>query len=206
MAFPHLEGGLVFYDRFEDFPTLATDQSYACARDTTTIYQFNLAKLTWFPQFYTSFIPITVTEPLRSTGGQVPDIAFGYTLKRTLTPDEIQNGNGSPILIDLPKSGPGFFYSVFYMYCRLRFVTTPYDSTHLYIGATTFAPSLWQRGIPILGVTGDITLPTVNFPNGTLIENSGYLENDTLSIFANQDSSNGDSPVDCYINVIRVAV
>lgn len=121
-------------------------------------------------------------------------------MKVSLTAAQIQNANSVPIDIGLPASGVGFYYRVTKFDCKLNYGTTPFTSTQLSIFSNSGATVQYLNGIPPF-TTSEINLGT---SQATLAISA--VENDTISIGADSDSVTGDSTVDCYITVEKVAL
>ncbi len=139
----------------------------------------------------------------------------GINLKVSLSADQIKTANSAPILIDLPASGVGYYYRVTAFDCKLNFGTEAFESINLTIGSTTqimgqsyfqFLNIILQCALEINGLlTGN--MPTSSENQSFVVEGTlNIAENDTISISASSDSAVGDSTIDCYITVVKVAL
>lgn len=125
-------------------------------------------------------------------------------IKFSLTTGDIQNAGTTAIALPLAASGVGYFYRITQANLKLNFGTTPFTSQVLYIGATSILGQ-YQVACPALSEPQSII--TSMFQGiGTVFENSGFAENDTLSVFADSDSLVGDSTIDLYLTVEKVAL
>ena len=124
-----------------------------------------------------------------------------FNLKVSLTANQIQNAATSPIDIGLPASGAGYYYRVTQFDANLIYGTAPFVSQLLLIGTvSTGAP---QREVNSLAATAN------DFRMGGISSNliPNIAENDIVSIWADVDSvGDGDSTIDCYITVEKVAL
>lgn len=125
-----------------------------------------------------------------------------FSLKVSLTANQIQNAATTPIDIGLPASGAGYYYRVTQLDAKLIYGTAPFVSTYLGIGDATSGNSQF---------TWDVLLTTVNseFATSTKTTNltTNLVENSTISIWTDIDSvGDGDSTIDCYITVEKVAL
>lgn len=123
-------------------------------------------------------------------------------IKQTLTAAQIQTANSVPIaIVGLPAPGIGFYYRVIWLDLNFKAGITPFTSTLLYISSTTIGTGAAQWSSAV------IILPESAFTSG--VPSYGqpqYVENDTLSFFTDSDSAVGDSTIDCYITVQKVAL
>lgn len=126
-----------------------------------------------------------------------------FRLKISLTSEQIKTANSIPIDIGLPQSGVGFYYRVTQFDCRINFGTVAFTSTILFLGSSSFSGGAGQYGNDAVAESGNQILRGV--PQGTIIDRE-CSENDTLSISSDADSVVGDSTIDCYINIEKVAI
>jgi hypothetical protein len=125
-----------------------------------------------------------------------------FNLKVSPSANDWQNANSSPIDIGLPASGVGYYYRVTNFQTNITFQTVAYTSTVLSIGATTAVPNFKQLQNLAIGFGQSAFVGSFD-PVSTLISNA-YVENDTISLYADADSLVGDTILDCYITVEKV--
>jgi hypothetical protein len=126
-----------------------------------------------------------------------------HNLKVSLSAAQIKTANSVPIDIGLPASGAGFYWRVTELECKFNYGSVQFTSTQLGIGASTSAATMVQ-----LKVT-DLTSNSSFFISGmkpTAILNNSYVDNDTITLKTDADSAVGDSTIDCYITVVKVAL
>lgn len=126
-----------------------------------------------------------------------------YNLKVSLTAAQIKTANSVPIDIGLPASGVGFYYRVTAFDCKLTFGTVAFVVNGIAVisvggsGSSQFANNV---------VDSTYSNFLLGFPNQEIATETNLVENSTLSIVCNVDSAVGDSTVDCYITVVKVAL
>jgi len=131
-----------------------------------------------------------------------------HNLKVSLSAAQIKTANSVPIDIGLAASGVGFYWRVTELDAFLNYGSVDFTSDILCIGSTLSASGLLASQFNI-GSSGDSFLTS----NGSVaakgyrdVNINVYHENDTISIWADNDSAVGDSTIDCYITVVKVAL
>jgi len=142
----------------------------------------------------------------------------GITLKVYLTPTQhsydgvnyfaggIKTANSIPIDIGLPASGVGFYYRVTAFDVNFIYGSVTFDGGgDLYIASTSLisAGTVQFKSLSTTGLSVNTLQKGVN---GDDTSGDMYDENGTISIYADLDSAVGDSTIDCYITVVKVAL
>jgi hypothetical protein len=127
---------------------------------------------------------------------QFPEI----NLKVSLTAAQIKTANSVPIDIGLPASGVGYYWRVTHSDINLTYGSVPFTSVLLLIGInSTGAP--YKESDKISSAANIFSTCETSY---NIITN--IAENDIISIWADADSLVGDSTIDCYITVVKVAL
>lgn len=125
-----------------------------------------------------------------------------FNLKVSLTAAQIKTANSVPIDVGLPASGAGFYYRVTAFDVKVNYNSAAFACGYIAITATSK-----------LAATGDaqcrnevVDASSNTFAQSVFQSGNGLAENDTLLIFTETDSAVGDSTIDCYITVVKVAL
>ena len=143
----------------------------------------------------------TLTISNTYQGADTTRIPIIRILKETLTAGQIHTAATTPITVNLPSSGSGYYWRVSAFDCKLSYGTTPFSSLYLFIGSSTGGTGTGQFINQINNSTSN------NFLNGSpnFVQTTNVIaDNDTLIISADTDSVFGDSFIDCYITVEKV--
>jgi hypothetical protein len=142
--------------------------------------------------------------PASGLGGDSSEI----NLKVSLSADQIKTANSVPIDIGLPASGEGFYYRATAFDCKLNYETEDFAVITLHLKSNLASSNSPQflNDIPpstISAFNSGVPINTGVIESGT---SGNYIENDTMVISANTFSAAGDSTIDCYITVVKVAL
>ena len=121
-------------------------------------------------------------------------------VKVSLSAAQIKTLNSVPIDIGLAASGSGFYYRVVSVDVSVDFNTVQYTNTTLYFGSHSTGAS--QREFNQLAVAYDLFKPTIE----SVVLTSSIVENGVINIWSEADSAVGNSTIDCYITVVKVAI
>jgi len=125
-----------------------------------------------------------------------------HNLKISLTAAQIKTANSVPIDIGLPASGAGFYYRATAFDCFYSFNTEAFNSSRLLLIDTDLSLNAQLECNSLLDVSQNWNVKGVTVDGG-----AHYKEDSELCIIANIDSIGvGDSTVDCYITVVKVAL
>lgn len=127
-----------------------------------------------------------------------------FNLKISPSANDWQNANSVPIDIGLPASGVGYYYRVTSFQTNILFQTVAYTSTVLSIGATSAAPNFKQK--QNLAIQFNLNAFVGSFDPASTVVSAAYVEDDTISLYTDADSLVGDTIIDCYITVEKVAL
>jgi hypothetical protein len=121
-------------------------------------------------------------------------------VKVSLSAAQIKTANSIPINIGLPASGAGFYYRVVNADVRVDYNSIQFTNTTLYFGSHSTGAS--QREFNQLAVAYDLFKPTIE----SVVLTSSIVENGVINIWSESDSAVGNSTIDCYITVVKVAL
>jgi len=161
-------------------------------------YEYNFADVNVPAEASGADLAATLNDYLQTTGGVL-------NLKVLLTPNQIANAFTYPIDIGLPSSGVGYYWSI------KRFDTNPISGSDPYFPATylgifpSTAPfnNVWTNSLTFVNSPGTLIVGLLG-AGSTFTAGPNYVENDTLQIGADDDSSIGDIYYDVYIQVEKV--
>jgi hypothetical protein len=184
--------------------------------------RYSASEASWLP---INYLPLTVSTVEDFTDlGDVPStysgqankvvkvnaaangLEFGqevYNLKVSLSAAQIKTANSVPIDVGLPASGAGFYYRVTAFDCKIDFGTVAFVTNGLSVISVGGSGSAVYTNNVVDSTFSNFLL---GFPNQEIATETNLVENSTLSIVGNLDSAVGDSTVDCYITVVKVAL